>query len=101
MSDAKRAPGLSRPGMWLAHVTMPPPVLTRWGWTWRLTVRCFATLSMTALGALGIASGIASGSLDWFDLLVWAVGWSCSVLFTVGAVVAFVRRPRAAGGERG
>ena len=94
MSDAKRAPGLSQPGTWLARLTMPPPRLTRWGWAWRLTVRGVATLAMSAVGVLGISAALSSGRMDWFEFLLWAAGWIYSVLWTVLIVLAFVRRSR-------
>ena len=79
---------------------MSPLVLTPWGWTWRLTVRCVATLVISAVGVLGIGAGIASGHMDWFEFLAWASGWTYSVLLTGGIAVAFVRRPNTAGLKR-
>lgn len=94
MSDAKRAQGLSQPGMWLARVTMPPRKFTRWGWAWRLTMRGVATLAMSAIGVLGVSAALTSGRMDWFEFLLWAAGWIYSVLWTTVILLAFARRSK-------
>jgi hypothetical protein len=94
MSETSRAPRLSQPGGWLARAVVPARRLGRWGWTWRLAWRVVATLLMSTFGVLGISAAIASGHLDWFELLCWASGWVFSVGATVLVIVAFVRRPR-------
>lgn len=74
---------------------MPPPVLSAWGWTWRLVARWIASTVVIAIGALGFTASIDAGRLDWFELVVWTAGLGYSLLLTVGVTVAFARRKRA------
>jgi hypothetical protein len=95
MSNAKRAPGLVRPGTWLAGIVMPPPKLDAWGMTWRLVVRLMATTVMTGVAVLAVWSAVtAPRNVDWIELGMAISGWLVSALLTVGVMIAVARRRR-------
>ncbi|MEN0083322.1 MAG: hypothetical protein AAGC66_01020 [Leifsonia sp.] len=93
MDGVKRERGLVTPGAWLSGVRPPPPQFSTWGWTWRLTARWVATLTMTMLGVVLLVAGIPPGTDALLDLLLWGSGWAYSVLVTTLITIAFLRRP--------
>jgi hypothetical protein len=76
----------------LNGLRQPPPRFSAWGWTWRLTARWVATLTMTMLGVVLLVVGIP-GTDALLDLLIWGSAWVISVLGTTLLTVAFLRRP--------